>query len=108
MRQVNSIAQCLRVCGLRMRSLVSAWHRGCGDCWSAAQPRREQRAANWCAAAGIHAAIFTHCGTGIVGGSERAAQARVQAMGAARGVRASLAHDEMAIVLRERTLLTKV
>jgi hypothetical protein len=60
------------------------------------------RQLDWCAREGIRRAIFTHCGTAIVGGNERAARAHVQAMGAARGVRASLAYDGMTVVLRGR------
>jgi phosphoribosyl 1,2-cyclic phosphodiesterase len=54
----------------------------------------------WCAGHGIGQAIFTHCGTAIVGGDERAVQARVAAMGAARGVQAALAYDGMTVVVR--------
>lgn len=56
------------------------------------------RQLDWCARQGIRTAIFTHCGTAIVGGDERGAEALVQAMGASRGVRASLAHDGLTII----------
>jgi phosphoribosyl 1,2-cyclic phosphodiesterase len=60
------------------------------------------RQLEWCAQQGIRRAIFTHCGTAIVGGNERAARACVQAMGAARGMRASLGYDGMTVVLRTK------
>lgn len=62
---------------------------------------------DWCARQGIRTAIFTHCGSAIVGGDERAAQAWVQASGAARQVRASLAYDGLTVIFRRRTVSPK-
>ena len=53
----------------------------------------------WCGAEGVTRAIFTHCGSGIVGGDGRKIAARVRALGAAEGVDASLAHDGMTLAL---------
>lgn len=53
---------------------------------------------DWCAQEGVGRAVFTHCGSEIVRDEGRAA-ARVEALGAERGVRASIAHDELEIRL---------
>jgi len=53
----------------------------------------------WCGAEGVRHAIFTHCGSGIVGGDGRTIAARVRKLGAAQGVKASLAHDGMTVEL---------
>jgi len=53
----------------------------------------------WCGAEGVRHAIFTHCGSGIVGSDGRTIAARVRKLGATQGVEASLAHDGMTIEL---------
>jgi len=53
----------------------------------------------WCGEEGVKRAIFTHCGSGIVGGDGRKIATRVRALGAAQGVEASLAHDGMTLAL---------
>jgi len=53
----------------------------------------------WCGAEGVRRAIFTHCGSGIVGGDGRKIAACVRKLGAAQGVDASLAHDGMTVTL---------
>jgi phosphoribosyl 1,2-cyclic phosphodiesterase len=53
----------------------------------------------WCGEEGVKRAIFTHCGSGIVGGDGWKIAARVRALGAAQGVEASLAHDGMTLAL---------
>ena len=53
----------------------------------------------WCAAEGVKRAIFTHCGSGIVGADGRDVAAKVRRLGAARGVTASLAYDGMTLSL---------
>jgi phosphoribosyl 1,2-cyclic phosphodiesterase len=53
----------------------------------------------WCGKEGVARAIFTHCGSGIVGGDERRIGARVRRLGAAHGVEASIAHDGMTLDL---------
>lgn len=53
----------------------------------------------WCGAQGVRRAIFTHCGSGIVGSDGRRIAARVRQLGAAQGVRASVAHDGMTLTL---------
>jgi hypothetical protein len=53
----------------------------------------------WCQKEGVLQAIFTHCGTEIVEGDERALDAKVQQMAQERGVEAEIAHDGMELVL---------
>ncbi len=53
----------------------------------------------WCKKAGIPRAIFTHCGSQIVEADGRTIAAKVKALGKARGVNASVAHDGMELVL---------
>jgi phosphoribosyl 1,2-cyclic phosphodiesterase len=48
---------------------------------------------DWCAAEGVRRAIFTHCGSAIVSGDERAARDRIRGLGLQSGVRASVARD---------------
>ena len=54
----------------------------------------------WCREAGIRRAVITHCGSEIVKGDAAAIGARVKAMGAERGVAATIAEDGMTLVLR--------
>jgi ribonuclease BN (tRNA processing enzyme) len=54
----------------------------------------------WCQKAGIPRAIFTHCGSEIVGGDARAVAGEVRRMGLERGVEARVAYDGMQVVLR--------
>lgn len=56
----------------------------------------------WCAQERIPRAIFTHCGSAIVGADARDVAATVRGMGEACGVDVSVARDAMAIVLRPR------
>jgi glyoxylase-like metal-dependent hydrolase (beta-lactamase superfamily II) len=53
----------------------------------------------WCADEGVGRAVFTHCGSEIVRGDGRTLAARVRALGAARGVRATIARDGMQLKL---------
>jgi len=53
----------------------------------------------WCGEEGVRRAIFTHCGSGIVGGDGRKIAARVRRLGAAQGVAARLAYDGMTLAL---------
>lgn len=53
----------------------------------------------WCGEEGVARAIFTHCGSGIVGGDGRKIAAQVRRLGAEEGVDASLAHDGMTLTL---------
>jgi hypothetical protein len=48
---------------------------------------------HWCAAAGVHRAVFTHCGSEIVRGDARTVAAAVRALCAQHGIEASIAHD---------------
>lgn len=47
----------------------------------------------WCQKAGISRAVFTHCGSQIVGADARRIEAMVRSLGRAHGVEARLAHD---------------
>lgn len=55
---------------------------------------------DWCAAAGVPRAIFTHCGSEIVKADAREIAERVAALGRERNTLAELAHDGMELVLR--------
>jgi hypothetical protein len=54
---------------------------------------------DWCKLEGVSRAIFSHCGSEIVGAGEHAVLAKVQALGREHGVRAEVAHDRMEVVL---------
>jgi hypothetical protein len=47
----------------------------------------------WCAAAGIETAVFTHCGSGIVRSDPRDVALRVATVGRQHGVSARIARD---------------
>ncbi len=49
----------------------------------------------WCEAEGVARAIFTHCGSEIVGSDGRSVAARIARLGRERGVVARVAHDGM-------------
>ncbi len=53
----------------------------------------------WCEKEGVRQAIFTHCGTEIVGGNGRKLRAVVARLGQERGVDARIAHDGLRVVL---------
>ena len=55
---------------------------------------------DWCGAAEVPRAVFTHCGSEVVKGDARAVAGRVRALGRERGVRAEIAHDGLEITLR--------
>jgi phosphoribosyl 1,2-cyclic phosphodiesterase len=55
---------------------------------------------DWCAAANVPRAVFTHCGSEIVKGDARGVAARVRTLGRDRGVRAEIAHDGLELTLR--------
>jgi ribonuclease BN (tRNA processing enzyme) len=79
-------------------TLARPFVRRRGDALIGHTPARTQL--TWCGEAGVPRAIFTHCGSEIVGGDEEAIRARLGDFGRERGVRASIAHDGMALVLR--------
>lgn len=54
----------------------------------------------WCQKESVPRAIITHCGSKIVEGDERKLGPEVHALGEERDVEASIAHDEMEVVLR--------
>jgi phosphoribosyl 1,2-cyclic phosphodiesterase len=53
----------------------------------------------WCRDEGVPRALFTHCGSQIVGGDEPALAEQVRALGAERGVDAAIAHDGLRLAL---------
>jgi hypothetical protein len=53
----------------------------------------------WCSEASVGRALFTHCGTGIVGNDGRSVNAVVRRLGRAVGVDARVAHDGMVVML---------
>jgi phosphoribosyl 1,2-cyclic phosphodiesterase len=55
---------------------------------------------DWCRAAGLRRAIFTHCGSGVVRSPARRAEAVVRSLGRERGIDARLAHDGLALIVR--------
>ena len=55
---------------------------------------------DWCEQCGVGKALFTHCGSEIVGGDEKALQSKVQQMGLERAVHAAIAFDGMKVTLR--------
>jgi phosphoribosyl 1,2-cyclic phosphodiesterase len=54
---------------------------------------------DWCEEERVARAIFTHCGSLIVKGEAKRIEARIRALGAERGVEASVAHDGVAMTL---------
>jgi len=57
----------------------------------------------WCEKEGVDQAIFTHCGSGIVTSDARKVAARIAALGAARGVAASIAYDGLTLSFPRRS-----
>ena len=53
----------------------------------------------WCAAAGVKSAVFTHCGSGIVRSRPDEAAAALAAMARELGVRARFASDGLRMTL---------
>ena len=53
----------------------------------------------WCAAEGVAAAIFTHCGSGIIREDGRTVSAALRAMGAELGVAARFARDGLRMTI---------
>jgi len=56
---------------------------------------------DWCRAQGVPRAIFTHCGSQIVGGDERVLGALVRRLGRERGVEARIAYDGLQLSIDE-------
>ena len=52
---------------------------------------------DWCRVYGVRRAVFTHCGSQIVGGDERVLGALVRRLGRERGVEARIAYDGMKV-----------
>jgi phosphoribosyl 1,2-cyclic phosphodiesterase len=54
----------------------------------------------WCEQCGVGRALFTHCGSEIVSGDDKAMQSRVREMGLERTIDAAIAFDGMEVMLR--------
>ncbi len=54
----------------------------------------------WCQKEGVPRAIFTHCGSEIVEGDERAVEEKVRELAGQRGIEAQVAYDGMEVGLR--------
>jgi phosphoribosyl 1,2-cyclic phosphodiesterase len=54
----------------------------------------------WCQAEGIPRAIFTHCGSQIVGADGRSVAARIRRLGREHGVAASIATDDLRLSIQ--------
>jgi hypothetical protein len=54
----------------------------------------------WCVEEGVPEAIFTHCGSGIIGMKGREAAAKVRALAEEHGVTPRVAYDGMVVELR--------
>ncbi len=79
-------------------TVVRSMVRRRGDALFGHTPIRTQL--SWCQKEGVPRAIFTHCGTELVAGDEPSLVARIEEMARERGVRATIAHDGMKVVLR--------
>lgn len=53
----------------------------------------------WCCREGIRRAVFTHCGSQIVGSSVHAIEAAIRHMGAETGVDARIAYDDLTLIV---------
>jgi phosphoribosyl 1,2-cyclic phosphodiesterase len=56
---------------------------------------------DWCRTEGVRRAVFTHCGSQIVGGDERVLGALVRRLGRKRGVEARIAYDGLQLNIDE-------
>jgi hypothetical protein len=54
---------------------------------------------DWCRAGGVHRAIFTHCGSGVVRSDAKRVEALVGSLGRERGIIARVAYDGLTIRL---------
>ena len=54
---------------------------------------------NWCASAGVHRAVFTHCGSEIVKGEARRVAGAVRRLGSKYGIEALIAHDGLELTV---------
>jgi hypothetical protein len=59
---------------------------------------------DWCRAAGVTRAVFTHCGSGIVRASHRDVDVAVTSLGRERGVRARVACDGLTMTVRRAAM----
>jgi hypothetical protein len=60
----------------------------------------------WCRDAGVRDALFTHCGSEIVGGDERRLGAKLRVLARECGVRARIAYDGLDIDFPDRQRAT--
>ncbi|MFO7897750.1 MAG: MBL fold metallo-hydrolase [Planctomycetota bacterium] len=98
---IHERSEALRGCRLYVgdgATLARPMIRKQGDHLIGHAPVRTQL--TWCRKEAVPRAIFTHCGSEIVGGDERTIGARLRRWARERDVEASLAHDGMELVLR--------
>ena len=57
----------------------------------------------WCAAAGVKTAIFTHCGSRIVRSDPRKIAVELAAMAREHGIRAQFAYDGLSMTVLRRS-----
>jgi len=55
----------------------------------------------WCKKEKVPRAIFTHCGTQIVGGNQKTVAAKIKALAQEKGVETALAYDGLSIITRK-------
>ncbi len=53
----------------------------------------------WCEMEGVTRAVFTHCGSQLVGADGRSVAARIRWLGREHGVAASIAYDGMSLTV---------
>jgi phosphoribosyl 1,2-cyclic phosphodiesterase len=98
---VQDRADALRDCRLYIgdgATMTRSFVRRRGDALIGHAPVRTQL--TWCQKEGVPRAIITHCGKEIVEGHRPTLERQLAAMAEERGVRAELAHDGLAVVLR--------
>ena len=78
-------------------TLTRSFVRKRGDRLIGHAPVRTQL--TWCAKEGVPRAIITHCGSEIVTGDERKLAAKLRALAADRGIKASIPYDRMKLAL---------
>lgn len=76
-------------------SIVRSMVRRRGDVLFGHTPIRTQL--TWCEKEGVPRALFTHCGSGIVGGDDAKTEEQVEALAAERGLAAAIAYDGMEV-----------
>jgi phosphoribosyl 1,2-cyclic phosphodiesterase len=79
-------------------SVVRSLFRRCGQ--TVIGHASIQTQLDWCQTEGIARAVFTHCGSQIVGADGRSVGARVRRLGREHGVAARIAYDGLSLTVR--------